>query len=83
MAPGDGTRLVSAPEITVTDSTNLTEVQNLEGTERGVNEAPIGISGETTTAEDLQVTIAVLANDTDPDGDPFPLPAQPRRPTVP
>ena len=35
----------------------------------GVNDAPVAMNDAVTTAEDTPVTIAVLANDTDPDGD--------------
>ena len=36
-----------------------------------VNDAPTAVNDSATTAEDSAVTIAVLANDTDPDGDPL------------
>ena len=35
------------------------------------NPAPTAVNDTATTAEDMPVTIAVLANDTDPDGDPL------------
>lgn len=36
-----------------------------------LNDAPVAMADAATTAEDTPVTVAVLANDTDPDGDPL------------
>jgi hypothetical protein len=37
----------------------------------GVNSAPVAVNDNATTAEDMAVTIGVLGNDSDPDGDPL------------
>ncbi|WP_380783642.1 Ig-like domain-containing protein [Sphingomonas sp. R86520] len=55
--------------VTARDSSNAATTQRFTLT--ATNPAPTAVNDSATTAEDTAVTIAVLANDTDPDGDPL------------
>ena len=51
------------------DDGELSASDTLSVTVSGVNGAPVGVDDAATTDEDTPVTVDVLANDTDPDGD--------------
>ena len=53
---------------TVADPGGLTATARVTVTVGGVNDPPVAVDDEVTTPEDQPVTIAVLANDYDPDG---------------
>ena len=55
--------------VTARDAGGLTATQAFAWTV--TNPAPIAVNDSVTTNEDVPVTIAVLANDSDPDGDPL------------
>jgi len=57
------TYTISDGELTSSATVNVTVID--------INEPPIAINDEATTTENIAVTIAVLANDSDPDGDPL------------
>ncbi|MCA9103160.1 MAG: tandem-95 repeat protein, partial [Planctomycetales bacterium] len=65
----DGMDNVYDVQVTVTDSTNLSAVQDVAVTVLDVNEAPMANDDMATTAEDVAVTITVLDNDSDPEDD--------------
>ncbi|MFC3686716.1 Ig-like domain-containing protein, partial [Hydrogenophaga luteola] len=54
---------------TVSDPGGLTATTTLTITVNGLNDAPVAVDDSRTTAEDTPVTIAVLGNDTDVDGE--------------
>ncbi len=54
---------------TVQDPGGLTAAATVTVTVTPVNDAPVAVADSATTNEDVPVTITVLANDTDPDGD--------------
>jgi hypothetical protein len=54
---------------TVADGTGLTSTANVTGTVTAVPDAPLAQPDTFTTNEDTAVTVAVLANDSDADGD--------------
>ncbi|SIQ11527.1 retention module-containing protein [Pseudacidovorax sp. RU35E] len=56
---------------TVTDPTGATSVTTLTLTVTGANDAPVAVDDSATTPEDTAITISVLANDTDVDGEPL------------
>jgi hypothetical protein len=59
--------------VSVRDTNNVTTTDTFVLTVNAVNDLPIAINDATEVDENDQVTIAVLANDTDPDGDPLNL----------
>ncbi|WP_428628510.1 Ig-like domain-containing protein [Sphingopyxis sp.] len=56
---------------TIRDANGGTDTATATITIVGVNDAPVAVNDSATTAEDTPVTVAVLANDTDVDGDPL------------
>ena len=67
----DGESQVDVFTYTVTDGGGLTSSTTLTITVTGVNDAPVAVDDRAITPEDTPVTIPVLANDSDPDGDPL------------
>ncbi len=64
-----GTGGVYAVVITATDAGGLSATQSFSWTV--TNPAPVAVNDSATTPEDMSVLIAVLPNDSDPDGDPL------------
>lgn len=60
---------------TIRDSGSLSATTTVIVTVVPVNDAPTPVNNSGTLAEDTSVTLAVLANDTDPDGDPLTIAA--------
>ncbi|MGI3171604.1 Ig-like domain-containing protein, partial [Pseudooceanicola sp. C21-150M6] len=56
---------------TIVDEEGLTDTATVTVTVNDVNDAPTAVDDTADTDEDTPVTIDVLANDTDPDGDPL------------
>jgi CshA-type fibril repeat protein len=56
---------------TVSDGAGGTDTATVAVTVNPVNDAPDAVNDAATTNEDTPVTVAVLANDTDPDGNPL------------
>jgi large repetitive protein len=56
---------------TISDGQGGTTTATVTVTVAPVNDAPIAVNDSVTTNEDTPVTVPVLANDTDPDGDPL------------
>ena len=56
---------------TVTDPSGLTDTATVSVSVGAVNDPPVAVDDVATVAEDGSVTIPVLANDSDPDGDPL------------
>jgi large repetitive protein len=56
---------------TISDGKGGTSTTTVTVTVNAVNDVPIAVNDPATTPEDAPVTIAVLANDLDPDGDPL------------
>src|SRR3989441_497950 len=56
-------------DYTVSDG-SLSDIGHVTITVTAVNHAPVAVDDTGTTGEDVPVTIAPLANDSDPDGDP-------------
>ncbi|MFC1672340.1 Ig-like domain-containing protein, partial [Planctomycetota bacterium] len=54
---------------TVSDGNGGTDTATITVTVTGANDAPVAVDDSVTTSEDTMVTIMVLANDSDPDGD--------------
>ncbi len=54
---------------TISDGNGNTDTATVSVTVTPVNDAPVAVDDSATTAEDTQVSIAVLANDSDVDGD--------------
>lgn len=67
-----GDRIVQYYDITITDSQGATVTETVEivinGTDDPVNQAPL-VTADTVRSTGEQVTVNLLANDTDPDGD--------------
>src|SRR5205809_518311 len=57
-------------DYTVSDG-SLSDIGHVTITVTPVNDAPLAVDDSATTPEDVAVTIAPLANDSDPDGDPL------------
>ncbi|AEF55073.1 retention module-containing protein [Marinomonas posidonica] len=62
------TQTITIP-VTVTDDQNATDTTTLTITVTGTNDAPVAEADTATTDEDTVITIDVLANDSDVDGD--------------
>ncbi len=60
-------------DYTITDSTNQTDSTQVSVTINAVNDAPVAIDDAASTQIDTSVTINVLANDSDAEGDPLTL----------
>lgn len=58
-------------EYNITDGNGESAFANVNITIRGPNRPPIAVDDNAITAEDQSVTIDILANDSDPDGDPL------------
>ena len=56
---------------TASDGTAVSNVATVTVTVTAVNDGPVAVNDTTTTPEDTAVTIAVLSNDSDVDGDPL------------
>ncbi|MBI3989521.1 MAG: tandem-95 repeat protein, partial [candidate division NC10 bacterium] len=56
---------------TISDGLGGTDTATVRVTVIPVNDAPDAVDDATTTDEDTPVTLTVLGNDTDPDGDPL------------
>ena len=67
---------------TITDGNGGTDTATVTVTVRPVNDAPVANDDAASTDEDVPVTIPVLPNDTDVDGDTLSVPGR-RRPTAP
>ena len=80
-ATTDGTTILYTPApdfsgtdtftYTVEDPAGLADSATITVTVTPVNDAPVAVDDEATTLEEQPVTIDVLANDFDPDGDPL------------
>lgn len=66
---GVGQSVVETVTVTVSDANGATTAQTFDLTINGVNDAPVAVGDTATTDEDTAVTISVLGNDTDIDGD--------------
>ena len=64
----NGTDIVT---YTVTDPTGLTDTATVTFTVDPVNDAPVAVDDELVTDEDTPLTINVLGNDSDPEGQPI------------
>jgi CshA-type fibril repeat protein len=56
---------------TISDGNGGTDTATVTVTVGAINDAPVAVNDDTTTNEDVPVTIPVLANDSDVDGDPL------------
>jgi hypothetical protein len=75
----NGTNITYVPDVdfngidsftyTVVDGNGGTAIANVSMTVKAVNDAPIALDDSTSTDEETAVTISVLTNDNDPDGD--------------
>ena len=67
----DGESRTDVFTYTVTDPTGQTATTTLTITVTGRNDAPVAIDDSGTTPKDTPVTLDLLGNDSDPDGDPL------------
>jgi len=67
--PNNNFNGVDSFEYTISDGNGGTDTATVTITVVGVNDAPVAVDDAASTDEDTAVTISVLNNDTDPDGD--------------
>lgn len=67
-APVTAAPLILAFRLTVTDNEGASGVDDVSITVQPVNDPPVTVADSATTVQNTPVTIAILANDSDPDG---------------
>jgi VCBS repeat-containing protein len=72
-SPASGFHGIDAFTYVVADGQGGTATATVTVNVATVNHPPVAVGGSVTTNEDVALTIAVLANDSDPDGDPLAL----------